>query len=88
MTFEQIFEGRLTLMRAQRHIAQAHVSRYDQSGNTMRPIFGSTEGSEAFWLVEGRIQALEIEFTEKRKSCNRAKRQKLDRRADQQVLRA
>lgn len=87
MTFEQIFAGRLILMRAQRHIAQAHVLRYAECQNTMQPIFRNAEGREAFWIVEFLLRELKREFTEKRNSCNRGRRQKLDRRADRQVLR-
>lgn len=81
MTFEQIFAGRLTLMRAQRHICQAYLLGFDH----MIPIFRAPEGDAAFWIVENRLVELEREFAEKRSRQKARKRRSLDRRADRQV---
>lgn len=76
MTFEQIFTGRILLMRAQRHIAQEFA--------TVRG-FRTPAGEEAFFIVERCLVDLEREFDAKKKLSDRNKKRSLDRRADRQV---
>lgn len=83
MTFEQIFSGRMVLMRAQRHIAQGAV-RYE-TGTYLTPIFRAEPDERAFFLVERLLQDLEREFEEKRKRTRKHKRAELAERADRQV---
>ena len=86
ITFEQIFASRIMLMRVQRHIAQAHVERYETSAGVMIPVFSGPAGHEAFWLVESSLQDLETKFEEKKKLIDAKSRRQLDRRADRQVV--
>jgi hypothetical protein len=91
MTFEQIFAGRMTLMRAQRHIAQASVLRYEQElkgANWLKPIFRDQAGEQAFFIVELRLIALEREFDIKTMKRSARQRRCLNQRADRQVRRS
>jgi hypothetical protein len=82
MTFEQIFGGRMLLMRVQRHISQAEWDGHSPGTN---PQFKTDAGEEAFFIVEALLVDLEREFDEKKKRCDRNKQRRLDRRADRQV---
>lgn len=89
MTYEQIFAGRMILMRAQRHIAQA--SRYygkNIAGSRNGAVFAfrSHSRQQAFFIVESLLVELEGEFDEKRKHCQTAKSKRLAARADRQVI--
>lgn len=85
MTFEQIFTGRLILMRAQRHVCQGNRYRLGKNHGLFFPIFEDKAADEAFLIVEWRLIELEREFEQKRNRAHRSKRQSLDRRADRQV---
>jgi hypothetical protein len=82
VTFEQIFTGRLLLMRVQRHISQAE---WDGKSPGLNPHFKTLAGEKAFFAVERLLVELEREFDEKKKRCDRSKQRRLDRRADRQV---
>lgn len=84
MTFEQIFSGRMLLMRAQRHVAQSGIETYIQ-GSWLQPVFRSAADRAAFCLIEKRLQELEREFDEKAARKDHRKRQLLRRRIDRQV---
>jgi hypothetical protein len=79
--FEQLFSGRMLLMRVQRHICQAGLVGFDH----MIPVFRTPAFDEAFWTVERLLVELEREFETKKKLCDRDKQRRLDRRADRQV---
>jgi hypothetical protein len=89
MTFEQLFSGRLLLMRAQRHICQAGIARYATNKigtyNWLTPEFRTAADEQAYFTAERLLMELELEFDEKKKRCDRRKQQRLDRRADRQV---
>ena len=61
MTFNQIFTGRLILMKTQRHLAQKYFCYAKQD-------FISPEGKHAYLIVEGSLQELEREFDAKKRS--------------------
>jgi hypothetical protein len=82
VTFEQIFSGRMTLMRVQRHISQAGLIGWDHS----IPAFRDAAYDEAFFTVERLLVELEREFESRKKRCDRRKQRNLDRRADRQVM--
>lgn len=82
MSFEEIFTGRLLLMRAQRHISQ---SAWDGKSPGLNPRFKTLAGEQAFFTVERLLVELENEFTQKKRKCDRRKRRALERRADRQV---
>jgi hypothetical protein len=82
MTFEQLFSGRMLLMRVQRHISQAE---WDGRSPGLNPRFKTLAGEEAFFTVERLLVELEREFEKKKKRCNQIKQRRLDRRADRQV---
>jgi len=86
MTFEAIFAGRMTLMRAQRHIAQAHLVQVVPFPEI--PRFTSPAGEQAFWIVERLLCALESEFDGKKQRLDKRRQRNLDRRANRQVARA
>jgi hypothetical protein len=83
LSFEQIFSGHMLLVRARRHICQAWLIGFDH----FIPAFRAPEGDEAFRIIERKLIELETEFDAKKKACDRAKRLRLDRRADRQVTR-
>lgn len=66
MTFLQIFNGRLVLMRAQRHLAQAHTV-HAPLGSDWRQLFLSGAGREAMRIVESKLRELETEFDSKKR---------------------
>ena len=82
MTFEQIFAGRMLLMRVQRHISQAE---WDGRSPGTNPQFKTYAGEEAFFTVERLLVELESEFDAKAKTVKAKKRKALHRRADSQV---
>jgi hypothetical protein len=82
MTFEQLFSGRMLLMRVQRHISQAE---WDGRSPGLNPRFKTPAGEKAFFTVERLLVELECEFDAKKKLCDRTKQRRLDRRADRQV---
>lgn len=84
MTFEQIFAGRMLLMRIQRHISQA---AWTGESVGLIPLFKTQGGKDAYWIVERLLVDLETEFAGKRDRQPKQVRRKLDRRADQQVTR-
>ena len=88
ITFEQIFSGRMLLMRAQRHIAQAGISRYGLRDSGSRLVeFRSPADEGAFFIVESLLCQLEREFDQKKKRCDRRRRRQLDTRAKRQAVR-
>lgn len=88
MTFEQIFSGRMLLMRAQRHIAQSGVKRYALIGNWLTPEFVDAAAEEAFFIVERQLVDLEKLFESKKQRCDAKRRRSLTRRVDAQVTRS
>ena len=81
MTFLQLFEGRMRLMHAQRHVAQASI-RYPTNGTQWRegwPKFSSADAEESFFLIERLLCALESEFDSKKRT--RSQRQKIERQS-------
>lgn len=84
LTFEQLFSGRMLLMRAQRHISQAE---WDGKSTGLAPKFKTPAGDRAFFVVEALLVALEHEFEQKKARCDRRKQRRLERQADRQVLR-
>jgi hypothetical protein len=85
MTFEQLFSGRMLLMRVQRHISQVEWDGRCSPSTRLNPHFKTPAGEEAFFIVERLLVLLEGEFDEKKKRCNRIKQRRLDQRADRQV---
>lgn len=86
MTFEQIFSGRLVLMSAQRHVAQAGIVY--EPGQALIDSFVVDAYQKAFWILERKLCELEREFDDKLKRTRSAtRRRQLDRRAQRQVTR-
>jgi hypothetical protein len=83
MTFEQLFSGRMLLMRAQRHISQAE---WDGKSGGLNPQFKTLAGESAFFTIERLLVELESEFDAKAKTASAKKRKALHRRADRQVV--
>lgn len=84
MTFEQMFSGRMLLMRAQRHISQTHSAF--PCGDSASWLIPGNAGMHAYQIVEQALQQLEREFDAKRARCKRRGRSaSLARRADRQV---
>lgn len=67
MTFNQLFTGRLILMRAQRHLAQKYV---DYKAND----FPCVEGRTAYFIVERALRQLETEFDSKKRNRSQTQR--------------
>lgn len=86
MTFEEIFGGRMVLMRAQRHICQNNKYALCESAHGMFfPVFEDSAADMAFLTIEQNLIILENEFEAKKKLKDKRKRRALDRRADRQV---
>lgn len=67
MTYQQLFEGRILLSGALRHIAQEHGSLHGGS-----IAFRQSEGADAFLIVSRLLGQLELEFRTKREKKRKA----------------
>jgi hypothetical protein len=64
--FDQNLSGRMLLASIQRHLAQEHVAY--QASDSAFPHFRSDAGREAFSIVNRRLNQLELEFRDARRS--------------------
>ena len=85
MTFDQLFSGRMLLMRAQRHVAQSGVRRYRVIDDWLTPEFVDTAAEQAFFIIEFRLVELEKLFEAKKSRRDAKSRRHLTRRMDAQV---
>ena len=81
MTFLQLFKGRMVLMRAQRHVAQASIY-YPPDGSKWSdnwPKFYKSTAETSFFLIERLLRELEKEFDAKKRP--RSQRRKIERQS-------
>ena len=95
MTYDQLFSGRMLLMKAQRHIAQASLVTEARQGSASSVNYGipwpaakftTPAMCDAFYIVERLLCALEKEFdTKVDAEKQQAKRRALQHRMNQQL---